>query len=174
VFLKENRSCFITCSVIHVWLMWERKSKWFSKRQALSPDNWERPDGRAPRGSGLTISAHLSDRGAGTAPPRWGGETLVQKLPPRIMSLLIGPFPNGLPVGPYPSLLGLSVSPTKVLLGYLGSFRILLLSCSSKLPVGPRSCWISWKWTGRIACQNWSNTPRYPCSLPPGSNHCKD
>jgi len=38
-----------------------------------------RPDGRATRGSCLTISAHLSDRGTGTAPPRWGGETLMQK-----------------------------------------------------------------------------------------------
>jgi len=34
------------------------------------PDDWGgRPDGRAPRGSCLAISAHLSDRGAGTAPP---------------------------------------------------------------------------------------------------------
>jgi len=32
--------------------------------------DWERLDGRAPRGSCLAISAHLSDRGAGTAPPR--------------------------------------------------------------------------------------------------------
>jgi len=32
-------------------------------------------------------------------------------LPSKIMSLSIGPFPNGLPVGPYPSLLGPNVSP---------------------------------------------------------------
>jgi len=54
------------------------------------------------------------------------------------MSLSIGPFPNGFPVGPHPPLFGPSVSPTKILLGYLGSFRFSLLSCSSKLPVGPR------------------------------------
>jgi len=33
-------------------------------------DDWKRPDGWAPRGSCLAISAHLSDREAGTAPPR--------------------------------------------------------------------------------------------------------
>jgi len=53
------------------------------------------------------------------------------------MSFSIGPFPNGLPVDPYHSLLGSSVSPTKILLGYLGSFRLPLLSTSSKLSVGP-------------------------------------
>jgi len=62
-------------------------------------------------------------------------------LPSKIMSLSIGSFPNGLPVGPHPSLLSLSLSPTKILLGYLGSFRLPLLQCSSKLPVGSRSCW---------------------------------
>jgi len=41
------------------------------------------------------------------------------------MSLSIGPFPNGFPVGPYPSLLSPSVSPTQFRLGYLGSFRLL-------------------------------------------------
>jgi len=30
------------------------------------PDDWGQPDGRAPRGSCFAISAHLSDRGAGT------------------------------------------------------------------------------------------------------------
>jgi len=34
-----------------------------------------RPDGRVPRGNCLAISIHLSNRGVGTAPPRWGGET---------------------------------------------------------------------------------------------------
>jgi len=33
--------------------------------------------------------------------------------------------------------------------------------------VGPRSCWTSRKKTGRLACQDRSNTPRYPCSLAP-------
>jgi len=35
------------------------------------------------------------------------------------------------------------ISPTKVLLGKLGSFRLPLFPCSSKFPVGPRSCWTS-------------------------------
>jgi len=61
------------------------------------------------------------------------------------MSLSIGPFPNLLRVGPYLSLHGPSVSPTKILLRYLWSFRLPILSCSSKLPVGPQSCWTSWK-----------------------------
>jgi len=58
--------------------------------------------------------------------------------------LSIGPFPNGLPVGPHPSLLGPSIS-TKILLGYLESFRLPLLPCSSNLPASPRSCWTSRK-----------------------------
>jgi len=37
--------------------------------------DWERPDGRVPRGSCLAISAYLSKREEGTAPPRLGGET---------------------------------------------------------------------------------------------------
>jgi len=41
------------------------------------------------------------------------------------MLLPISPFPNRFPVGPYPSFFGLSVSPTKILLEYLGSFRLL-------------------------------------------------
>jgi len=56
------------------------------------------------------------------------------------MSLLIGPFPNGLPIGPHSSLLGPSVSPTKILLRYLGSFRLPLPPCGAGLPVSPRSC----------------------------------
>jgi len=36
----------------------------------MIPDDWGRPDGRAPQGSCLAISAHFSNRGAGTAPPR--------------------------------------------------------------------------------------------------------
>jgi len=59
-------------------------------------------------------------------------------------------------------------------LGYLWSFRLPLLSCSSKLLVGPRSCWTSRKWMGRLAHQNRSNTTCYPCSLPTGTNHYKD
>jgi len=52
------------------------------------------------------------------------------------MPLSIGPFPNRFTVGPYLPLHSLSVSPTKDLLGYLGSFRLPFLPCSSKLPVG--------------------------------------
>jgi len=85
--------------------------------------------------------------------------------PSKIISLSIGPFPNGLPIGPHPSLLGPSVPPTKILLGYLESFRLSLLPCSFKLPLGPRSCWTFRKWTGRLACQNQCNTPRYLCSM---------
>jgi len=51
--------------------------------------------------------------------------------------LSIGPFLNRFPVNSYPLLHGSSISPTKVLLGFLGSFRFLLLPCSSKLPMGP-------------------------------------
>jgi len=47
-------------------------------------------------------------------------------LPSKIMPLSIGFFPNGLPVGP--SLLGPSVSSTKILLEYLGSVRLSLSS----------------------------------------------
>jgi len=65
----------------------------------------------------------------------WPG---MVSLPSKIMPLLIGPFPNRFPVGPYPSLHGPNASPTKVLLRYLGSFRLPLLPCSSKLPLGPR------------------------------------
>jgi len=42
------------------------------------------------------------------------------------MSLSIGHFLNGLPVGPYPSLLDYSVSRNKILLIYLDSFRLSL------------------------------------------------
>jgi len=49
----------------------------------LVPDDWERQDGRASRASYLAISAHLLDTGAGTAPPRWGGKTLMQKQSPQ-------------------------------------------------------------------------------------------
>jgi len=31
----------------------------------MIPDNWGRPNGRAPRGSCLAISAHLSDKEGG-------------------------------------------------------------------------------------------------------------
>jgi len=62
--------------------------------------------------------------------------------PSKIMPLSIGPFPNRFQVGSYRFLLGPSVSPAKILLEYLGSFRLPLLPCNSKLPVGPRSCWI--------------------------------
>jgi len=51
---------------------------WWCYRGMGLPDDWGRTDGRAPRGSCLAISAHLSGRGAGTAPPRWGGERMVQ------------------------------------------------------------------------------------------------
>jgi len=93
--------------------------------------------------------------------------TGMVSLPSKIIPLSIGPFPNRFPVGPYPLLHGLSVSPTKVFLGYLGSFRLLLLPYSSKLPVGSWSCWTSQKWTGRLRLthQNWSNI--YPCLLAP-------
>jgi len=53
--------------------------------------------------------------------------------PSKIMSLLISPFPNGLPVGPHPSLFDPSVSPSKILLGYLRSFRLPLLPCIIQL-----------------------------------------
>jgi len=43
-----------------------------------------------------------------------------------------------------------------------------------KLPVGPRSCWTSRRWMGRLARQTRSNTLRYSCSLPTGTDHCKD
>jgi len=45
-----------------------------------------------------------------------------------------------------------------------------LSSCVAlKLPVGPRSCWTSQKWTGRLALRNWSNLPvtHVPCPLAP-------
>jgi len=45
----------------------------------------------------------------------------------KIMTLLIGPFPNRFPIGPCPPLHGPSISPTKVLLGYLELFRLPLL-----------------------------------------------
>jgi len=91
-----------------------------------NPDDWGRPDGRTPQGSCLAISAHLSREERGShhhvdAAKRW------------CLPLLIGHFPNRFPVGPYPPLRGPSVSPTKVLLGYLESFRLPLLPCSSKL-----------------------------------------
>jgi len=72
------------------------------------------------------------------------------------LPLSIGPFPNWFPVGPYPPLHGRSVSPNKVL---LGSFRLSILPCSSKLPVDPWSCWTYRKWTGRLACQNRRTLP---------------
>jgi len=40
------------------------------RTRLFSPDDWRRPDGRAPWDSCLAISAHFSNRGAGTAPPR--------------------------------------------------------------------------------------------------------
>jgi len=46
-------------------------------------------------------------------------------LPFKIIPLSIGPFSNRFPVGPYPPLHDPSVFLTKVLLGYLGSFRLL-------------------------------------------------
>jgi len=39
-----------------------------SKANNIIPDDWGRPDGRAPLSSSLAISAYFSDRGAGTAP----------------------------------------------------------------------------------------------------------
>jgi len=83
------------------------------------------------------------------------------------MPLSIGPFPNRFPVGPYPTLYGPSVSPAKVLLDIWdpSDFSSLHL-CSTKLPVGPRSCW--------TFGNKRANTPRYPCSLPTGIDHYKD
>jgi len=71
----------------------------------------------------------------------WPG---MVSLPSKNMPLSIGPFPIGLPIGPHPPLHGPGISPTTVLLGYLGPFWLPLLPCSSKLPVGrPWSRWIS-------------------------------
>jgi len=85
------------------------------------------------------------------------------------VATLDGPFPNGLPVGPHPSLLDPSVSPTKILLGYLGSFRLTLLPCSSKLPVGPRSCWISRKERANSLAKTGATllVTHVPCHLAP-------
>jgi len=47
-------------------------------------------------------------------------------------------------------------------------------SCSSKLPVGLQSCWISRKWTGRLARQNPEQhfrLPMFPAHCP---DHCKN
>jgi len=72
-----------------------------------------------------TTSAVCTQRGAAVPAPLSSGG--VKWLPDRFL------------VGLYPPLHSPSVSPTKVLLWYLGSFRLPLLPCSSKLPVGSRS-----------------------------------
>jgi len=61
-----------------VWLDGQSNQVFWVRIRYSNPDDWGRPDGRVPRSSCLAISAHLSNRGAGTTPPRWGGETLVQ------------------------------------------------------------------------------------------------
>jgi len=129
---------------------------------SLIPDDWGRPDGRAPRDSCLAISAHLSDRRAGTVPPRWGGETLVQAAEFFMQRLRT---PSAGSNSPPPWLSGIRTSPARHLRHHffhfwplvqtLGRFPTVGSPWSSSTPPSlrrgrvappplPSFCWAKW------------------------------
>jgi len=87
--------------------------------------------------------------------------------------MVLFPYWNlSLSIGPCSSFHGLGIFSTKVLLRYL-SLTDSFLSCSSKLPVGSRSCWTPRYLTGRLVCQNRSNTLLCQCTHSVSPCHCK-
>jgi len=64
-------------------------------------------------------------------------------------------------------------SSAKLLLGYLGPIRLPFLWYSAKLPVCLWSCWTPGQWTGRLTCQNQSNTFLRRCTQSARPFHCK-
>jgi len=72
-----------------------------------------------------------------------------------------------------PSLLSPSVSPTKILLVYLGSFRLPLLLLSLSFPWVPGHAGLPGnEWADSIAKTGATLPVTQPCSLPPGSDYC--
>jgi len=112
------------------WVFWLDSTR--ESKPGL-PDDWGRPDGRTPRGSCLAISAHLSIKGTGIAPPRCGGETLAKTLlgGPNTHSMLMI-SPSGLPPLARWKLPTLSRRPS---LDHLEEW-----SLKWRLPVNPAKC----------------------------------